>query len=256
MSAGRFDGKVAIITGASQGQGAAESRLFHRDGASVVLTDVKAAEGRGLAAELGARATFVEHDVSDEGGWKDVVDHALASFGRIDVLVNNAATYWQRSLLDETAESLARMFGVNLAGPIVGMRAVAGPMAETGGGAIVNVSSIAGWQGLPMHTAYGSAKWGLRGATKIAALELAQFGIRVNCVLPGAVDTAMRPVTASSSASSKSTFVASPRQMAQVVAFLASDDASAITGADVVADGGSVAGPPAPNPLPRSGSIR
>lgn len=239
-------GKVAIITGGARGQGAAEGRLFLERGAKVVLTDVLADEGRELAAHLGEEAVFLEHDVSQEDSWAQVVGRTEERFGRLDVLVNNAGIHRVRPLVDERADDLAALLAVNLVGPMIGMRMVVGLMERAGGGSIVNISSLAGLQGIWGHGAYGASKWGLRGVTKTAAVELGPRGIRVNSVHPGPIETAMLPTPPDEVAGRFSWLplgrVGQADEVAEVVAFLASDAASYLSGAELTVDGGSLAG--------------
>jgi 3alpha(or 20beta)-hydroxysteroid dehydrogenase len=162
-------------------------------------------------------------------------------------LVNNAGIYWVRMLADETADSLAKMLRINLIGAALGIQAVTEPMRHRGGGSIVNISSTAGVMGYPGHVAYGSAKWGLRGLTRVAALELSDFKIRVNCVLPGAVDTEMSWRNGMEAGEGKLPGVPLRRvglteEVAEVVAFLASDASSYVTGSEYIIDGGASAG--------------
>lgn len=242
-----LSGKVAIVTGAARGQGEAEARLFAELGAQVVLTDVLVEEGVRVAESIGPAARFVRHDVSSEKDWYATVDTAMTEFGRVDVLVNNAAICRVVPLAEQTAEDFEQMLRVNLIGALLGMQAVTGPMKTAGGGSIVNISSQAGIQGLAGYTAYGASKWGLRGMSKVAAIELGPMGIRVNTVYPGMIDTPMiahleveRGLGGHPGA--PLTRVGTPEEVAEVVAFLASDASSYITGADLTVDGGASAG--------------
>lgn len=238
--------KVAIITGAARGQGAAEARLFVARGARVILTDVLADEGRQVAAELGDRAHFVPHHVADEHSWSVVIDAALGRFERLDVLVNNAGIHRVRAITEERAADVASLLAVNLVGPMIGMAQVVEPMARGGGGSIVNISSLAGLEGIWGHGAYGASKWGLRGLTKTAAIEFGPRGIRVNSVHPGPIVTPMLPVPPDQLEGrfdyAPLQRAGQPEEVAQVVAFLASDAASFISGAELTVDGGLGAG--------------
>ncbi|MFI1579598.1 SDR family NAD(P)-dependent oxidoreductase [Embleya sp. NPDC020630] len=239
-------GKVAIVTGAARGQGEAEARLFARCGARVVLTDLLEDEGARVAEEIGPEARFVRHDVSNAADWAAVVELAVREFGGVDVLVNNAGIMWTKPILEETPEGLDRILKVNLFGTFHGIRAVAPLMRANGGGSIVNISSLAGLQGIPGHAAYGSSKWAVRGLTKTAALELGEYGIRVNSVHPGAVDTPMIGNRFTRGPGNFPTVplrrVGEPEDIGELVVFLASDASSWITGTEFVIDGGSMAG--------------
>jgi 3alpha(or 20beta)-hydroxysteroid dehydrogenase len=177
--------------------------------------------------------------------WTAVVDAAVEAFGGVDVLVNNAGIHWIRLLVDEDPAELERLLRVNLVGPYLGMQAVVPAMTERGAGSIVNISSVAGLQGAWGHSAYGASKWGLRGLTKTAAIELGQHGIRVNSVHPGPIDTAMLPVPpdAPMFASQAIARAGTVDEVAEAVLYLASDAAAYVTGAEIAVDGGLVAGP-------------
>lgn len=249
-----LSGKVAIITGAARGQGAAEARLFAALGARVVLTDLLEVEGNRVAAEIGGAACFVRHDVGDDGDWAAAVDTALAEYGRVDVLVNNAAICSSVPLVDQDIDGFEAMLQVNLVGPFLGMQAVAKPMQAAGGGSIINVSSQAGLQGLAGYAGYGASKWGLRGMSKVAAIELGPFGIRVNTIYPGLIDTPMvghldLQRGPGGHPGAPLARVGQPQEVADVVAFLASDASSYMTGAELAVDGGASAGRiPTPTP--------
>ncbi len=239
---GRLVGKVAIITGAARGQGAAEARRFAAEGASVVLTDVLDTDAKAVAEDIGPAAMALAHDVGKEADWAAVVQAATDTFGGVDILVNNAAIYWTRPLMEEVASDVERLFRVNLLGAMLGMQAVVPAMRVRGGGSIINISSYAGTRGLYRHGAYGMSKWGLRGLTQIAAVEFGADGIRVNTVLPGSIDTAMLPVAREEF---ESRFADVPLgrvgvadEIASAVLFLASDESSYLTGAELSVDGG------------------
>ncbi|WP_343235001.1 glucose 1-dehydrogenase [Streptomyces sp. SID10853] len=244
----RLDGKVALITGAGRGQGAVEARLFAASGARIVITDVREEEGREVAAGLGDAAVFVPHDVTDAASWETAVATAVASFGRLDVLVNNAAL-WRTAPVDaETQENFELLFRVNLLGPFLGIKAALPALRNAGGGSIVNISSTAGLVGIAQHAAYGSSKFGLRGLSKHVALDLAADGIRVNSVHPGMVDTPMVAGALGEDAGQREhprvplRRMGRPDEIAELVRFLASDASSYITGAEFTVDGGLTTG--------------
>lgn len=240
----RLSGKVALITGGARGQGADEARLFRAEGAEVFITDVLEAEGQAVAAEIGA--TFVNHDVTSEAGWKTVVDAVLAKHGRLNVLVNNAGVFKIGRLLDTTTEDYDRIIAINQKGVFLGMRAVAPAMCEGKNGSIINISSLAGLEGTAGAFAYATSKWAVRGMSKAAAQELGRFGVRVNSVHPGFIDTDMMHQTQAAVAGKMDKalrFVplgrtAQPIEVAQMVLFLASDESSYCTNSEFVIDGG------------------
>ena len=246
----RVHGKIAIVTGAARGMGAAEARLLVDEGARVVLADVLDAEGKALADELGSSARFAHLDVTQESDWADALDMCRRELGDPDVLVNNAGILRYCPLLDETADQLMTVLAVNLVGPFLGMKVVGGAMvAARTGGSIVNVSSTGGLTGYSMIGAYVASKWGLRGLTKTAAIELGHAGVRVNSVHPGGVRTPMTDPDGTGSAIQEATFatqpvsrIGRPEEIASLVVFLASDDSSYCTGSEFVADGGATAG--------------
>jgi 3alpha(or 20beta)-hydroxysteroid dehydrogenase len=239
----RLDGKVALITGAARGMGAAEARLFAAEGAKVVLTDLLDAEGQAVAAEIGAAARWLHHDVTREADWAAAVALAQSDFGGLDLLVNNAGIYQPSPLLDCETELFERIWRVNQLGVFLGMRAAVPAMRARGGGAIVNISSIAGLRGFPGAVAYVGTKWAVRGMTKTAAVELAPDCIRVNSVHPGLIETPMiaanpPEVNAGIVAATPLKRAGSSEEVARLVLFLASDEASYVTGAEVAVDGG------------------
>ncbi|MDD9370344.1 MAG: glucose 1-dehydrogenase [Acidimicrobiales bacterium] len=242
---GRLDGKVAIITGAARGQGAAEARLFVAEGAKVVLADVLDDEGRAVAEELGDAATYAHLDVTDEDQWKATVALAEERYGPVTVLVNNAGVLHFQALHKTELEDFDRILRVNVHGVFLGMKSVTDSMAGAGGGSIVNISSTAGLQGLPYLGAYVASKWAVRGLSKTAAIDLGHKNIRVNSVHPGGIDTPMVAGTSSDAPFYKRLPVSrmgTADEAALAVLFLASDEASYIAGAELAVDGGATCG--------------
>jgi NAD(P)-dependent dehydrogenase (short-subunit alcohol dehydrogenase family) len=247
----RLEGKVALITGAAKGQGAAEAKLFAKEGASVVLADVAVDDGRKLEATLnesGASALFVKLDVTSLSDWRAAVSAAVEKFGKLDVLVNNAGIYSTVNIEDTDPNEWDRIIDVNLKGVFLGVKACIPAMREAGGGSIVNISSIAGIVGSPRGSAYGASKGGVRQLTKAAAIQNAKDGIRVNSVHPGPVDTDMiagNIGTPQGRANSVSRVplgrIGTVEDVAYAVLFLASDEASYMTGSELVIDGGVTA---------------
>jgi 3alpha(or 20beta)-hydroxysteroid dehydrogenase len=250
----RLDGKVALITGAARGQGAAEARLFVAEGARVVIGDILDDQAKGLAAELGEAATSVHLDVTSEADWVAAVDHARRGLGGLHVLVCNAGISPMPAPITETSlDEYRRVIDVNQVGTFLGLRTAVPLLIRSGGGSIVTVASVGGVQGVAGLAPYTSSKWAVRGLTKVAALELAGHGIRVNAVVPGSIDTAMmqpgfwgdldlRPIMAKTSPMGR---VGRPDEVAELVCWLASDASSYCTGADFTIDGGYLAGPAA-----------
>jgi 3alpha(or 20beta)-hydroxysteroid dehydrogenase len=254
---GRLDGKVAVISGGARGQGAAEARLFSAEGAAVVVGDLLDDQGRALAAELGDRARYVHLDVRDPASWAGIVQVAEEAFGPVGVLVNNAGISGTNSGVVETSlDDYLAVVAVNQTGTFLGMQAATPSMRRGGSGSIVNISSTAGLMGYAGPFAYCTSKWAIRGMTKSAALELAPE-IRVNSVHPGPVDTPMIHPQGVSPADFAKLFTAvvplgrhaDPMEIARVVLFLASDESSFMTGAELAVDGGRTVGDAQPQPL-------
>jgi 3alpha(or 20beta)-hydroxysteroid dehydrogenase len=245
MTVNEMNDRVAVITGAAQGQGAAEARALAECGAHVVITDLK--DGEALARDIGdttaGTAEFVALDVTDEAGWHSLAEDLRARHGRLDVLVNNAGVAFRFGLMETERADFERVLNVNLVGPFLAIRALAPLMRDGGGGSVINVGSAAGMTG-HFSAAYSSSKWGLRGLTKVAAMEFAPWQIRVNAIHPGIVNTALVPGdTAFPTAMSRFTPLgraAEVEDIAPLVVFLAGDGSRFITGADFAVDGGLV----------------
>lgn len=247
--AGRLDGKVAIITGGARGQGEAEARLFVSEGAKVVIADVLEEAGQAVAESLGDAARFERLDVTDESNWKQVVASASEHFGTLTTLINNAGIVHFSAFEETSLDDYLRVIHVNQVGTFLGMKTAVPSLVEAGGGAIVNVASIEGTRGSNGLVAYGSSKWAIRGLSKIGSVEFARRGIRVNTLLPGAVATPMAAPPPGTVVDRGSLLAGRPVQrpgtteeMARSVLFLASDESSYITGAELVVDGGWTAG--------------
>ena len=246
-------GKVAIVTGAARGTGAAIARRFAEHGTHVVLGDVLHEEGEETAKEIGELARYVPHDVTREEAWDEVVSAALEITGRIDVLVNNAAVLHLGTLDHTPPDVMRNLLEVNTIGPYLGIRAVLEPMRRQGEGSIVNVGSIDGLLGMNGITAYCTSKWGLRGLTKAAGTELGRDGIRVNQVCPAGGNVEMYgPWMEKIAGFIDQTRAYSSNRgipgevplevIADAVLFLASDASRHCTAIDLPVDGGAHAG--------------
>jgi 3alpha(or 20beta)-hydroxysteroid dehydrogenase len=259
---GRLDGKVALISGAARGMGRAEARLFAAEGAKVAVCDVRDAEGKAVAEAIGAAAIYQHLDVTSEDEWAEAVVATTSAFGKLDVLVNNAGIAEAAPLAEMTLDSYRRVTEVNQTGVFLGMRAVVEPMTAAGGGSILNISSIDGMIGMNHILSYVASKWAVRGMTKTAAIELAPRGIRVNSIHPGFIHTHLAVEDESHLADTHAVLDAhtarlapmgrtgEPEEIANLALFLASDESSYSTGSEFVADGGLIAGYPAPGTAP------
>lgn len=238
----RLTGKVAIVTGAARGLGRAFAEALVADGAAVVIGDVLEDDGREAAAQLGPRCSYVRLDVTRRADWSGALAAANA-FGPVNVLVNNAGIRVVHGLADLSEDDYRRVIEVNQLGPVLGMQAVLGDMKASGGGSIVNISSVLGISAMPGRISYVASKWAVRGMTKAAAIELGPFGIRVNSVHPGIFPTAL------TEGADIDTYGNVPlgrfgelRELAQLVVHLCSDESSYTTGAEHIVDGGLTAG--------------
>ncbi len=244
---GRLSGKVAIVTGGAQGQGAAIVRGFVAEGAKVVIADIATDEGELLVKEVGGDVVFVRHDVTSEADWVATVTTTKERFGRVDVLINNAGILLFSELTATSLEDYEKVIRINQFGTFLGMRSVVAAMEEAGGGSIVNASSIEGLGGMPFLVAYTSSKFAIRGMTKAAAMELGPKNIRVNSVHPGMIDTGMTRIHGGDAAMEWGgqrvalKRVGQPEDVVGMYVFLASDESSFCTGAEYVVDGGATA---------------
>lgn len=243
---GRLTDKVAIITGGARGQGASHVRRFVEEGAKVVFTDIKTEKGKALEKEVGNNVKFIEHDVSKLEDWKKVVSETESVFGPINILVNNAGIAPQASIEDMTEEMYRNTIDINQVSIFFGMQTVLPSMRKTNNGSIVNISSLSGLQAEMDLLAYVASKFAVRGMTKVAALEFAEHGIRVNSVHPGFIETPMiRDEDGEIIEALKETEkliplkrLGKPEESTNLVLFLASDESSYSTGSEFVIDGG------------------
>jgi 3alpha(or 20beta)-hydroxysteroid dehydrogenase len=250
----RLDGKVALVTGAARGIGAAIARLFASEGAAVVLADRRDELGEEVAAEIrsgGGRSAYRHLDITDESEWAAAVEAARSGFGGVDVLVNNAGILRVKPLLETTLDEFQALLATNLVGAFLGTKAVVASMRARGGGSIVNFSSVQGLEGREGMAAYSAAKFGVRGFSKTAAIELGPHGIRVNTLFPGPTRTKMTERKGWTDEDYDRAYAGYPlgrmadaMEIARVALFLASDESSFCTGGDFVADGGVSAGKP------------
>ncbi|MBM7077111.1 SDR family NAD(P)-dependent oxidoreductase [Micromonospora humida] len=247
----RLAGKTAVVTGGAMGMGAATVRRFVTEGANVVVADVNLAAAQALAVELGQRAVAEELDVRSADQWAALVVRTEARFGSLDILVNNAGIADPAPLEQWDAARLQRTLDVNLIGVFNGIQAAVPAMKRAGGGSIVNIGSVGALQGVPRMSGYVVSKWGVRGLTRTAALELGVHGIRVNAVHPGQIRTPMTDGVVFDTANVALGRVGEPDDIARIVLFFASDDSTFVTGSEVAGDGGQIAGPADYQGLPR-----
>lgn len=243
-----FENKTIVVTGAGSGMGRVESEMLAGRGAKVWVTDISTATGEAVVKSIldaGGRAEFFQLDVTAPQSWTALAESIESSDGNLDGLVNNAGVSHRAGIEDTTVDDWHRVMNINLSSVFYGMKACA-PLLKRGGGSIVNVSSIAGMLGY-FAAGYGASKWGVRGLSKVGALEFAEYGVRVNSIHPGLVDT---PLLHSGSTAFVETSlqsvpagrVADAEEIAETVAFLLSDSSRYITGTEIVVDGGLTSG--------------
>jgi 3alpha(or 20beta)-hydroxysteroid dehydrogenase len=246
---GKLDGRVVLVTGAARGQGEQEARLFRAEGAEVVVADVLDDQGEALAKEIGA--LYAHLDVGREGDWAAAVAAAKNAYGRVDGLVNNAGVLRFNSLVDTPLDEFMQVVRVNQVGVFLGIKTLAPEIEAAGGGTIVNTASYTGLTGMAYVGAYAATKHAIVGLTRVAALELARKGIRVNAVCPGSVDTPMTDPGDEASAETVARLyrkrvplgrIGRPDEVARLALFLSCEDSSYITGQPFVIDGGWLAG--------------
>ncbi len=247
----RLEGKVALITGGARGQGATEAKLFAQEGAAVVIADVLQDEGRQIEAEInegGGRALFVDLDVTSSDDWQSAVEQTVETFGKLDILVNNAAIYSRTPIEHASEEEWDSIIDINLKGVFLGTKHSIAAMRDAGGGSIINISSTAGLVGSPRGGAYTASKGGVRLFTKNTAIQLAPDGIRANSIHPGPIDTDMIRDNIGTPEGLAASLERVPLKrigtvddVAYGALFLASDEASFMTGSELVIDGGVTA---------------
>ncbi|MCR3906973.1 MAG: glucose 1-dehydrogenase [Tenericutes bacterium] len=244
---GKLEGKVAIITGAAQGIGAATAQLFVNEGAFVVLTDIQDDKGKEVAKSLGEKAVYIHHDVSSRKEWEHVLNETEKLFGYVSVLVNNAGIVIQKPLEKYSDEDFHKLYMVNQFGVYLGMMVTYPSMENVGGGSIINISSTSGFRGKAGLMGYNASKFAVRGMTKSAALDFASKNIRVNSVHPGFINTPMTLDHISDEYKEKAMKDTplgrggEPEEVAKTILFLACDDSSFSTGSEFITDGGRLA---------------
>ena len=245
---GKLEGRVGIVSGSARGQGAAMARMLADEGASVVVSDVRHALGEAVAEGIGARAIYVPLDVRDPAGWAAAVAAAVSSFGKLDLLVNNAGVNLTQSIEETSIEDFKHLFEVNALGCWLGMRSAAGAMRDAGGGSIVNIGSISVHTALARKSAYQASKAALAAITKTAAIEFGPYGIRVNCVHPGGIASDMTTgMPDDTFAAQPIPRIGRPDDVAGAVLFFLSDDSQYCTGTEISVDGGRlIAAQPTP----------
>jgi cyclopentanol dehydrogenase len=247
----RLEGRVALITGGARGQGAAEARLFAREGAKVVIADVLDPDGMAVAAEineLGGDATYIHLDVTSQEDWQQAIGATVSAYGKLDVLVNNAAIWRGGHVADTTSEQWDIVLDINAKGVFLGTKLAIPEMRKAGGGSIINISSTAGLVGSRTSSAYSASKGAVRLFTKSTAVQYGSENIRANSIHPGPIDTAMGDQVWPDAGSREETIertvlkrLGTTDDIANGALFLASDESSFMTGSELVIDGGLTA---------------
>ena len=247
----RLQGKVAIITGGAGGMGASHAKRFIQEGAKVVIADLATSHAEEFVKELGENAIFVVTDVANEASWENLVAKTIETFGKVDILVNNAGISTSGLIEDTTLESFQKVININQVGVFLGMKHVVPHMKENKSGSIINISSISGLRGTKAGISYGASKFAVTGMTKTVALEVAEYGVRVNSVHPGVIKTKMTDPAYLDEDTAKviQTFIdkipvkrmAEQSEVTNLVLYLASDESSYSNGAEFVVDGGTTA---------------
>jgi len=242
----RFEGKTIVVTGGARGMGAAHTRAFVAEGGRVAIGDVLDDEGEALAAELGDAVRYQHLDVSSEESWNEFMTFTAAEFGPISALINNAGIGGGGAVESMTLADWRGLLAINLDGVFLGTRAAIASMKKAGGGSIVNVSSFAGLLGTPFSANYTTSKFAVRGFTKAVAMEVADYGIRVNSVHPGYIRTPILGPLGEEVVVGKVPIkrMGLPEEVSRMVLFIASDEASYSTGSEFLVDGGWAAGSP------------
>jgi len=247
----RLENKVALISGGARGMGAVEARLFAKEGAQVIIGDMLEDEGRKVEAEIneaGGVCVFVTLDVSNEDAWRKAVNEAVSRYGKLDILVNNAGIYRAHNVEETTADEWDQVMDINAKGVFLGTKHAIPAMRDTGGGSIVNISSVAGLTGSKETSAYNASKGAVRLLTKSTAIQYAADGIRANSVHPGTIETPMTEGFLADDTARQNRMdrtpigrLGRPEDVAYGALYLASDEASFVTGSELVIDGGRTA---------------
>lgn len=245
---GRLENKICVVTGAARGMGETTARLFASEGAHVALVDILD-DVQAIAKDIGKGASFFQCDITRESDWQSLCEQLVSTHGTIDILVNNAASIQVADLLSLEKQDFMRLLDINLLGAWLGMKILGGQMVAQGKGSIVNILSVGALQGINGMGAYVASKWGLRGLTHTAAMEFGPKGVRVNSVCPGGIASPMANVDDASDdltnwrmAEQPIARIGQPEEVAQASLFLASDEASYMSGAELVVDGGMMNG--------------